>query len=61
MADKSKIDRKWVKTPEAARMLGVKVNTIRKWLKDGSLRGKKIGSRFFIFKADLDGINDNKS
>lgn len=32
-----------LKVPEVARMFGVEPATVREWLKDGTLRGMKIG------------------
>lgn len=59
MATKAiEIERKWITTPEAAKILGVTTQTIRKWVKQGSLDGKKIGSRFFVLKESLEGVKN---
>lgn len=59
MVKTTEVERKWITTPEAARMLGVTTQTIRKWIKQGSLEGKKIGSRFFVLKEDLEGVKND--
>lgn len=36
---------------EVADMIGVHIQTVRLWIKQGKLKGKKIG-RFFLISAD---------
>lgn len=40
---------------EAAALLGVKVSTIRKWLRSGKIRGKKIAGteRWIIMETEI--------
>lgn len=41
---------------QAAYRVGVHVNTIDAWLGNGTLRAKKVGSRWFILVAVLDAL-----
>ena len=44
-------------TPEqVAEMLSVGVFTIREWLRNGTLKGSKIGSLWRITRADIEDI-----
>ncbi|HEU4322936.1 MAG TPA: helix-turn-helix domain-containing protein [Roseiflexaceae bacterium] len=38
----------FVRVDEFAKMLGVTDQTVRKWLRDGTIEGKQIGRRRFI-------------
>ena len=40
-------------TKEAADFLKVNEQTIRRWIKTGEIRGKKVGSRWIIQGAEL--------
>ena len=42
--------------PEAARRLNRSVATIRRWIKDGDIKGSKIGGVFLIPKSEIDKI-----
>lgn len=42
-----------LRTPkQLARVLDVSVNTVRRWMRDGTLRGWKIGSRWRASEAE---------
>jgi acetyl-CoA synthetase len=38
---------------EAAELMKVKVDTVRRWLRNGTLRGRKIGRIWRIAESDL--------
>jgi excisionase family DNA binding protein len=38
---------------EVAEMIGVHVQTIRLWIKQGKLKGKKVGRCFLIYADDV--------
>jgi excisionase family DNA binding protein len=44
--------------PQAAKRLGVHEDTVRRWIKDGSLRAYRVGpsERLRIMPADLDAV-----
>ena len=42
--------------PEAARHAGRNPETIRRWIRDGRLRSRKIGTQYVIEQGDLDGV-----
>ena len=46
----------WVRTPEAADYLGVHVETVRRWAREGVLPAAKLGNRggFRFKRQDLD-------
>jgi excisionase family DNA binding protein len=46
----------WIRTPEAARYLGVHVETIRRWAREGAIPAAKLGNRggFRFRREDLD-------
>ena len=46
----------WVRTPEAARYLGVHIETMRRWAREGAIPAAKLGNRGgFRFRVeDLD-------
>ncbi len=41
------------KTEEVAVLMGVKIDTVRRWLRTGKLRGVKIGKYYFISKDEI--------
>ena len=45
-----------VSVKEASKMLFVSEQVIRKKLRDGELRGKKIFGQWKVFKSDIDNI-----
>ncbi len=48
--------------PEAARRTGKNPETIRRWIRSGRLRSKKLGTQHLIEEADLETVVDaNKS
>ena len=46
----------WLRTPDAARYLGVHVETIRRWAREGVIPAAKLGNRggFRFRREDLD-------
>ncbi|MGH2756674.1 MAG: helix-turn-helix domain-containing protein [Actinomycetota bacterium] len=42
--------------PEAARLSGKNPETIRRWIREGKLRSRKVGTQHIIEEDDLDGI-----
>jgi excisionase family DNA binding protein len=42
--------------PEAARRAGRNAETIRRWIRTGKLRARKVGTQHVIDEADLDAI-----
>ena len=46
----------WVRTPEAAQYLGVHVETVRRWAREGVIPAAKLGNRggFRFKREDLD-------
>ncbi len=47
-----------IKTPDAARRLGVSEETIKRWARSGKLDGRKVVSQQWVFaEADLDAMN----
>ncbi len=46
----------WVHTPEAARYLGVHIETMRRWAREGTIPAAKLGNRggFRFKREDLD-------
>lgn len=45
-----------ITVPEAARRAGRNPETIRRWIRDGKLRSRKVGTQHTIEEADLDAI-----
>ena len=46
-------DKLYLTTSEAARIFGVSELTVRTWLRQGKLRGRKIDTRWLIPKAEV--------
>ncbi len=46
----------WLRTPEAARYLGVHIETLRRWAREGGIPAAKLGNRggFRFKREDLD-------
>ena len=46
----------WLRTPEAAKYLGVHLDTMRRWARDGVIPAAKLGNRggFRFKREDLD-------
>ena len=46
----------WLRTPEAARYLGVHEETVRRWAREGGIPAAKLGNRggFRFRREDLD-------
>jgi len=46
----------WMRTPEAAKYLGVHIETIRRWAREGAIPAAKLGNRggFRFKREDLD-------
>ena len=51
-SDKKNI--RYISTTEAARLLGVTTNTVRRWVKAGKIRGKKIMGRWRVLREDIE-------
>ena len=49
-------DTGWLRTPEAARYLGVHIETMRRWAREGVIPAAKLGNRggFRFRREDLD-------
>jgi excisionase family DNA binding protein len=45
-----------MKTEEVAALMGVEIDTVRRWLRTGKLRGVRIGKRYFISKEEIERI-----
>lgn len=54
------VERKYLNTVEAAKMLGVTTQTIRDWIRKGKVTGKKIGGRFFVLRSDIEDVEGVK-
>lgn len=46
--------------PEAARRAGRNPETVRRWIREGKLRARKIGTQHVIDEADLDAVLDEE-
>jgi excisionase family DNA binding protein len=48
--------REWIRTPEAAQYLGVHIETVRRWAREGTIPAAKLGNRggFRFKREDLD-------
>ena len=46
----------WMRTPEAAKYLGVHIETVRRWAREGTIPAAKLGNRggFRFKREDLD-------
>jgi excisionase family DNA binding protein len=46
----------WIRTPEAAQYLGVHIETVRRWARQGEIPAAKLGNRggFRFRREDLD-------
>jgi excisionase family DNA binding protein len=55
-------DTGWLRTPEAARYLGVHVETVRNWARKGVIPAAKLGNRggFRFRRDDLDRFLENR-
>jgi excisionase family DNA binding protein len=47
--------------PEAARQSGRDPETIRRWIRSGKLRARKVGTQHVIEERDLDALLDESS
>jgi DNA repair protein RadD len=52
----------WLRTPEAARYLGVHIETIRRWAREGTIPAAKLGNRggFRFRREDLDAFLERR-
>jgi excisionase family DNA binding protein len=46
----------YISTRHAARILGAHINTIRRWLIEGKLQGRKIGGRRKVYRPALEAM-----
>jgi excisionase family DNA binding protein len=53
-------NQKYLTVEEAAKQFQVSEFTIRRWIKDGSLRAAKIGKSWRIKQADLDAFYEKR-
>ena len=61
MADKTfEVERQYLTTVEASKILGVTTHTIRDWIKDKKLNGKKIGGRWFVLRSEFREVENGK-
>jgi excisionase family DNA binding protein len=44
--------------PEAAKRVGRNPETVRRWIREGKLRARKVGTQHVIEEADLDALLD---
>jgi excisionase family DNA binding protein len=49
-----------ITVPEAARRIGRNPETVRRWIREGKLRSRKVGTQHVIDEADLDAIIDDE-
>ncbi len=49
-----KSNTKYYSTEEVAKMFGIKVTTVRKWIKHNEINGTKIGKQWFFRQEDID-------
>jgi excisionase family DNA binding protein len=47
--------------PEAARKVGRNPETVRRWIREGRLRARKIGTQHVIEEADLEAITGTET
>lgn len=45
-----------VKTKAAAKTLGVCARTVRRWVRDGELPGRRLGRRYYVYRSALDAL-----
>lgn len=45
--------------PEAAKRVGKHPETVRRWIREGKLRARKVGTQHVIEEEDLDSLFDN--
>ena len=50
-----------ITVPEAARRLRLNPETIRRWIRSGRLRARKVGMQHMIDERDLANIRDGKA
>jgi excisionase family DNA binding protein len=43
----------WLTLEEASRLLKLKVDTLRKWLAAGKLKGRKLGRRWLVHVSEI--------
>ncbi len=55
---KSKFEQEFVNTVDAAQILGVTRYTIRTWILDRKLAGKKVGGRYFIPLSEIEKLKN---
>jgi excisionase family DNA binding protein len=46
--------------PEAARRIGRNPETVRRWIREGRLAARKIGTQHIIDEADLEALDDDQ-
>ena len=51
---------KWLDTKEASRLLGVSSDTVRKWIKRGKIRARKVEGRWLIERDSLPDVSRTK-
>lgn len=53
---KNQSNPRYMTTSEAAKLLGVTTNTVRRWIIKGKIRGKKIIGRWKVYREDIEKI-----
>lgn len=49
-----------ISVPEAARLTGRNPETIRRWIREGKLPARKVGTQHFIAEEDLEAIKGSQ-
>ena len=57
---KKKVNRVYMTTREVADAVGVTIHTVRNWLKEGKIKGKKFGGRWLVDVETLEEVLGKK-
>jgi excisionase family DNA binding protein len=55
------MDERYMTSEQAAKALQIHYNTLRKWLKDGTLPGVKLGTRWRVSVAAIDKLMEQRA
>lgn len=50
-----------VRVGHVARVLGWDIKTVRKYVKNGTLRGKKVGGRLYVERSAFEALRDSRA